>query len=71
MGTARIDDLLKRKQELDIELDQFVDRRSQCSKEAERLALIPEAVRIWGARSNVEREIERLQNGGPHDAPDA
>jgi hypothetical protein len=40
----------ERRHALQSELDALVDRRSACNTEAERLELIPEAVRIIGER---------------------
>ena len=55
-------ELQQKKHELQHELEQLVDRRSQCATETDRLKLIPEAVRITGGISEVERQIEELRN---------
>ena len=52
-------ELAKRKQELQSELEALVDRRSACVTEAERLELVPEAVRITGEMHQVEDELEK------------
>ena len=52
-------ELTKRKRELQSELEALVDRRSACKTEAERLLLIPEAVRITGEMHQVEEELEK------------
>jgi hypothetical protein len=53
-------ELTKRNGELQSELEALVDRRSACKTEAERLELIPEAVRITGEIRRVEDEIWSL-----------
>jgi hypothetical protein len=62
MSHPQIEDLLRRKQEFQYELEQLVERRSHCATEVDRLKLIPEAVRITGAISGVERQIEELSS---------
>jgi hypothetical protein len=52
--------LTERRQALQSELDALVDRRSACKTQAERLELIPEAVRIMGEIQRVEDEIWSL-----------
>jgi hypothetical protein len=42
---------------LEAELERLVDRRSLCETKAERIKLIPEAVRITGAIAKVERAM--------------
>ena len=58
MSTAT--ELIKQRQDLQSELNDLVDRRSACKTEAERLELVPEAVRITGAMQRVEEEFEKL-----------
>ena len=59
MSTPNLTTLLARRQELDEELAQIAYLRSLFKTEAERLKLIPEAVRITGAIVEVEHEINR------------
>ena len=59
-GMKTVAKLTERRQELQSELDVLVDRRSACKTEAERLELIPQAVRIIGEIRRVEDEIWSL-----------
>jgi hypothetical protein len=56
---STLPELLKRKRELHDELNALVYRRSACKTEAERLKLIPEAVRITSEMRRVEEELEK------------
>jgi hypothetical protein len=53
-------DLIKQRRDLKGELNSLVDRRSACKTQAERLALVPEAVRITGEMQRIETEFEKL-----------
>jgi len=59
-GMKTVATLTERRQALQSELDVLVDRRSACKTQAERLELIPEAVRIMGEIQRVEDEIWSL-----------
>ena len=58
MSTA--DELIKQRRQLQSELNDLVARRSAGKTQAERLELVPEAVRITGAMQRVEEEFENL-----------
>jgi hypothetical protein len=58
MSTAA--ELIKQRKDLESDLNDLLDRRSACKTEAERLKLIPEAVRINGEIQRVEKEFEKV-----------
>ena len=58
MSTAA--ELIKQRRQLQSELNDLVDRRSAGKTQAERLELVPEAVRITGAMQRVEEKFEKL-----------
>ena len=53
-------ELIEQRRDLQKDLNDLVDRRSACTTQAERLALVPEAVRTTGAMQRVEEEYENL-----------
>ena len=59
MRAQKLNGMLKNKRKLDAELRALVDRRSLLTMEAERLKLIPDAVRITGAMAKVQKQIEK------------
>jgi hypothetical protein len=59
MSAQKLNGMLKNKRKLDAELRALVDRRSLLTTEAERLKLIPDAVRITGAMAKVQKQIEK------------
>lgn len=66
MNTARMNSLVHRQRELKEELNRLVDRRSEMKTVAERLTVIPEAVRITAALREVDLEIT-IEESGNHD----
>jgi hypothetical protein len=53
-------ELIKQRKDLESELNELVDRRAACKTQAERMKLIPEAVRITGQMQRVEEEFEKV-----------